>query len=258
MGGLIPVLGFLVGALFQGVDWHAWFLVLGFLLIGFVDDFVVPRLIPGKRGLGWKQKLLLETVVAIAACVQGGPILPIAGSIFCVLVYSNAYNFADGLDGLAGLIGSLVLIGLALMNALMGNEVAAIGCWIFVGSLVPFQLVNAPPAKVFMGDTGSLAIGAFIGLIYFRTGAVSHAGPSTWVALVLLSLVLFAELLPVPIQIFWVKVFKRKLFPFTPIHHSFEKAGWKETRVVGLFCIVQFVLLLGALSVFTMFPEGMR
>ncbi|MHB8637336.1 MAG: MraY family glycosyltransferase [Fimbriimonadaceae bacterium] len=224
------------------------FLFLSFALIGFVDDFVVPRLLPAKRGLGWRQKLGLQLIVAIAYTVatNRGTYLPRTVEVIAILACANAYNFADGLDGLASSIGLLLVPGLIVLG---GKPEFPLFLELLAGAMLPFAFLNAPKAKVFMGDVGSLAFGSAIGAAVAGPLFAIPSQPVTFgLGVVVLLLVLIAELFPVPLQIFWVKVFKRRLFPFTPIHHAFEKAGWQETRVVALFAFAQLVCTLGCIS----------
>ena len=250
MGGIIVVAGALAAMLVTGYrDFAAVALFVGFALIGFVDDFVVPRRFVGKRGLGWKQKILMQLAVAIGAALlaRTSP-LGVALIVFVVLFFSNAFNFADGLDGLAGTL----LLGLAGGLLVLGYLGDMRIVWIvplvaLLGAIVPFLFVNAPPAKVFMGDVGSLPIGAVLGYVVaeFALGYRSPDGRLSAVGvlpLVAISGVMAAELIPVPLQILSVKLRKKRLFPYTPIHHAFEKAGWPETRVVFHFALVQLLL----------------
>jgi phospho-N-acetylmuramoyl-pentapeptide-transferase len=255
-------------------------LLLGFSIIGFVDDFVVPKLIKGTRGLGWKQKIVMQIVVAVlaawmvnrgtGAAGEGSSLLSMAGTVFLILFFSNAYNFSDGLDGLAGSLLLGLAAGLVPIVLIVGADPAlAVVVVALVGALLPFLYLNAPPARVFMGDVGSLPIGAVLGYVIGSLGTASHyvhgiAGQSATgevfsyathevrtapliLALFVLSLMMVAELVPVPLQILSVKVRKKKLFPYTPIHHAFEKAGWKETHVVAMFALLQ--LLFSALAI---------
>lgn len=284
MGGLILVVGFVFAtwavssATSSAISASTLMIFIGFALIGFVDDFVVPRMIKGKRGLGWKQKFILQAAVAGAGVwLHGGRVFDVRWAVitFIVLFMANAYNFADGLDALAGsilLIFGVGLMVLALEGAVV-QEPATIAAAL-IGAVVPFLFLNAPPAKVFMGDVGSLPVGAVLGMavsIVLSPRAEALAGisdpnrsilslweaqrhiegthwrPEMMMPLAILCLLLVIELVPVPIQIAWVKLFKRRLFPFTPIHHAFEKAGWPETRVVWMFALTQLVLVALAL-----------
>ncbi len=277
MGGLIILVGFFV--------WSGWSIIapgrtegqsayasilsltVGFALIGFVDDFVVPRWLTGKRGLGWKQKIIAQLAVAGAVSLQyyGPHIGVIHGvAIFIILFFANAYNFSDGLDGLAGTIFLSFAVGLA------GVCIAASWATLFliplaamVGGVISFLYWNAPPAKVFMGDVGSLPIGAFLGFVISvllcGPAEMAHSGstlaygpmnPSVMIlAVLVLSGMMLIELVPVPLQILSVKVRKKKLFLYTPIHHAFEKIGWKETRIVAAFALLQLILSVGAISI---------
>lgn len=224
-------------------------LFFGMGAIGFVDDYIVPRMRAGSRGLSWRHKLLLQIGVAAGAAWLVGFTAPssLAVVTFVILFYCNAYNFSDGLDGLAGSLG--LTLGLSLTALTWGTSLSVLLASLCAG-LVVFLFYNKPKAKVFMGDTGSLPIGALLGMGFclFISGAGEAATPA-YLASVLMSLVMLAELVPVPMQIFWVKVFKKRLFPFTPIHHAFEKAGIPEGRVVLGFLAVQILCVIGALAI---------
>jgi phospho-N-acetylmuramoyl-pentapeptide-transferase len=255
MGGLIVIAGMLAAMAVSGYrDYAAIVLLVGFALIGFIDDFIVPRKFVGKRGLGWRQKILMQIAVAVAAAMIARPgLLGIGVLVFLVLFFSNAYNFSDGLDALAGTIllglaGGLLAIGLLHEGLRMAWLIPLAA---MMGAIVPFLFLNAPPARVFMGDVGSLPIGAVLGYIVGQFALGNGTGPEhSQVAigpLIVISLMMVVELVPVPLQILSVKVRKKRLFPYTPIHHAFEKAGWPETRVVFHFALAQ--LLLAALAV---------
>jgi phospho-N-acetylmuramoyl-pentapeptide-transferase len=256
MGGLIILAGALSGLVGLGVSgvssaWAYLLLLLGFALIGFVDDYVVPKLMKSKRGLGWKQKLAMQVLLAAGVLYAEGikQPLPIALGVFLILFFSNAYNFADGLDALAGSLGLFLFLGIAAIGLLVGNQPVPAVCLCLVGGFVPFLMLNAPPAKVFMGDVGSLPIGASIGLMYMDLGARSTEPTTLFPALAVLSVMMAAELIPVPIQIFSVKLFGKRI-PFkTPIHHGFEARGWPETRIVWRFAMVQLVCSAVAITI---------
>ena len=241
-----------------------------FALIGLVDDYVVPRMMPGKRGLGWKQKIVMQVFAAVIPLMMAGYTAPLmlGYGTFMILFFANAYNFSDGLDGLAGtlLIGLLIgMFGLTAKSVgLKGDGIdhiyVPILLFVMLGAVIPFLFWNAPKAKVFMGDVGSLPIGAFLGGFWFlqgydltsMTGNPVHSivPPTTFfLALGIWSLMMVAELVPVPLQIASVKLRKKKIFPYTPIHHAFEKAGWPETRVVFVFALVQFIFSMLAITI---------
>lgn len=272
MGGLIVLVGLLAGLLFA--RWESSLiapvvLVLGFGLVGFLDDYVVPKLKPGSRGLSWMPKLGLEVGASVVAALFMGwtdPLM-IGFFVFMVLFLSNAYNFSDGLDGLAGGLGLILCLGFVAMSFVATSfgldrwgtdvmSVAQVGA-VLGASFLPFLFYNAPPAKVFMGDVGALPIGAVFGWMasVALTGYGYAQSPFTNIPLLLAILVMmgvmFAEIIPVPLQIGWVKIFKKRLFQFkTPIHHAFQERGWPETRIVWRFHLLQIVLVIIGLSVF--------
>jgi len=145
-------------------------LFFGFAAIGFVDDYLFPRLFAGKRGIGWKEKLLMQLLVALVCSVMMSTWhpLPILFTAFMILFFSNAYNFSDGLVGLASVL--LLGFGAFLVILPFGAPVAAL-----LGAILPFFYLNRHPAKVFMGDVGSLPIGAVLGAV-----VASVAWPRGW------------------------------------------------------------------------------
>ena len=283
MGGLIVAFGFLavpLNGVLRGDQMHfkqnagIFGLFLAFAIIGFIDDFVVPRMLVGKRGLGWKQKIVMQFVAAVlcAHFMYGDFSLECWGTVFFILFFSNAYNFSDGLDALAGLLLVGLVFGLtfiAYFEAQWGLSRYLIA---LLGAILPFLYLNKPKAKVFMGDVGSLPIGAVLGLVvgvlvYPRTGpglefnsSIIHTDMSGtpfvtalsqtngWILrdaiLLIVSGMMIVELVPVPLQILSVKVRKKKLFSFTPIHHAFERKGWPEIKVVAVFAGCQLALSL--------------
>lgn len=251
MGGLIFVPALAV-VLTVAQAWGALLLTVGFALIGFVDDFVVPRWMPGKRGLGWMQKLGLQFLVAgPAAAIQfaGGSWLWIASATIGIVMMGNAMNFTDGLDMLAGGVVLAMVPGLLAF----GGISPYVGLML-TGSILPFLFLNAPPAKLFMGDVGSLPLGGLVGLAILDSNQQLPMSLTWLPAVMCLSFVMLAELIPVPLQIASVKLRKgKRLFLRTPIHHAFEAKGWPETRIVATFVLVQ--LLASALCI-TIFEAG--
>ena len=292
MGGIIICIGFLASCIYLGGRFapladHAEsrsnlafpVLFFGFMVIGFVDDFVVPRMLKGKRGLGWTQKLAMQIAVAAGTCFLLSPSLlawELGLIVFLILFFSNAYNFADGLDWLATTLLLAMLVGYGVL-AKIADVTPVIA---YMGALgaaaLPFMFLNRPPAKVFMGDVGALPIGAVIGLAVavtsrpqlafgmqdYRTTAFNDWMPtnslSLGVALGLaaVSFMMVAELVPVPLQILSVKLRKgKRIFLATPIHHSFQRMGWKESRVVLAFFTTQVVCsILGVALAMAMLP----
>jgi phospho-N-acetylmuramoyl-pentapeptide-transferase len=164
---------------------------------------------------------------------------------FVILFLANAYNFADGLDGLSGSLLLLIAVGLAGVAYFFGlHGLTWPICAASVGAVIPFLFINAPPARIFMGDVGALPIGAVLGWVVCRQLLESASRPIwlAWAAMIVVGTILIVELVMVPMQIAWVKLFKRRLFLCTPVHHAFEKIGWPETRIVASFGLSQLVL----------------
>ncbi len=260
MGGIIILIGLIPALIFlpSGELTTPLVLLLGFALIGFLDDFIVPKLLTHTRGLGWKEKFGLQILVAAGAYWIGGvrDIGALAFLTFFILFFSNAYNFSDGMDALAGGLLVMLAVGFAVIGfvAMRPAEFAPVALIAagLVGATIPFLFLNAPPAKVFMGDVGALPLGALLGWMFLEVGKSSDlvVNNANLIAAIIVSGVLIAELVPVPLQIASVKLRKgKRLFPRTPIHHAFEHAGWPETRVVWSFHLVQAVLLLIAATI---------
>ena len=155
--------------------------------------------------------------------------------ILLVLVAtSNAVNLTDGLDGLAGSLSLIAFLTLGIISYntgwLDGYEEVSLFCFSLVGSLIGFLIFNLNPAKVFMGDTGSLALGATMGAIAILT---RHE-----ILLILIGIVFVIETLTCIIQRIYYKFTKKRIFPMTPIHHTFEKKGYSEREIVKIFCLV--------------------
>lgn len=267
MGGLIILSGVLAGlatmALMPGargqIEWRIALLAFGFGLIGFLDDFVVPRAVKGKRGLGWKQKLAMQAAFATPAVWPNGGVADwptIGAGVFILLFFSNAYNFADGLDALAGQIVLLLCIGISVLSAIVfGWNDWMTAALVLAAAVPPFLKLNWPPARVFMGDVGALPIGAIVGFLVFDIGRKAPGMASG--ALIVMSLLLIAELVPVPMQLFWVKAFKRRLFKSTPIHHAFEASGWPERKIMNSFVATQAALVgVAVLLAWALAPRG--
>jgi phospho-N-acetylmuramoyl-pentapeptide-transferase len=157
--------------------------------------------------------------------------------LFILLVLigsSNAVNLTDGLDGLAGGLSAIAYIAFALISLIVGYEEIGIFSLVLCGALVGFLIYNTHPAKVFMGDTGSLALGGAMGAI----AIITHRE----ITLVVVAGVFVIETLSVIIQTISMILFKKKVFLMTPIHHHFEKLGWKEPDIVKMFWIVGLIL----------------
>lgn len=230
---------------------------IGYACIGFLDDFLSVRK-GDNEGLTVYQKLIMQVLIAIGFFYiymrSGGQTAWVVGTLgidielgwlyglailFVLVGASNAVNLTDGLDGLAGGLSAIAFIAFALISLSVGFEDIGLFSLILVGGLMGFLIYNTHPAKVFMGDTGSLSLGAVMGAIAILT----HRE----LTLLVVASIFVIETLSVIVQTFWVQVFKRKLFLMTPIHHHFERLGWKENDIVKLFWIVGFILNLCAL-----------
>lgn len=154
--------------------------------------------------------------------------------MFVLVASSNAVNLTDGLDGLAAGLSVIAFLTFGIISFytgwLEGYTEIGIFCFILVGGLLGFLVFNANPAKIFMGDTGSLSLGATMGTIAILT---RHE-----LLLIVIGIVFVIETLTCLIQRYYYKLTKKRLFPMTPIHHTFEKLGWNERDIVKLFWIV--------------------
>jgi len=154
-------------------------------------------------------------------------------------------NLTDGLDGLAGGLLAIAYGVFAVISYFYGLPILAAFCLVVVATLLAFLWFNIPPASIYMGDTGSLALGATLGVIAMLTNSV--------LILAVVGFIFMMETFSVMLQLFWKKHFKKKLFKIAPIHHHFEAVGWSETQIVmrfwllGMVCAV-FGLLLGLLG----------
>ena len=232
------------------------FVFLSYGLLGFVDDFLKVRY-HNNKGLPTLIKLALQTVIAIVFYIifknNGGESTLVITSLglninlgwayglFILLVLvgtTNAVNITDGLDGLAGGLSALAFMAYGVIawgtTWLSGYQDIAIFSFVLVGSLIGFLFFNAYPAKVFMGDTGSLALGAALATIAILT---RHE-----MSLILIGGVFVVETLSSLIQIIAIRKFHTKVFKKAPLHHHFEELGWAETDIVRVFWTAGFLL----------------
>ena len=230
---------------------------IGYACIGFLDDFLSVRK-GDNEGLTVYQKLIMQVLIAIGFFYiymrSGGQTSWVVGTLgidielgwlyglailFVLVGASNAVNLTDGLDGLAGGLSAIAFIAYALISLSVGFEDIGLFSLILVGGLMGFLIYNTHPAKVFMGDTGSLSLGAVMGAIAILT----HRE----LTLLVVASIYIIETLSVIVQTFRVQVFKRKLFLMTPIHHHFERLGWHETDIVKLFWVFGLVLAMAGI-----------
>ena len=274
MGGIAFLIAFVVASVFflrDNADGAAVVLMtLCYGLIGFLDDYIK---VVKKRSLGLRawQKLALQLLVTAVFCfylLQSGigtaiyipftngaewnlgiwfiPFLFVA-----VLGTVNGVNLTDGLDGLAGGVTLIVAAFFMIVSWAAGSAVSPV-CGAIVGALLAFLLFNSYPAKVFMGDTGSLALGGFV-----TSTAFVMKMP---IFIVIVGFIYLWESITVMLQVGWFKWTKRKygegrrLFRMAPFHHHLEQCGWRETKVVTLFYVITALLcLIGFLGSKSMF-----
>lgn len=228
-------------------------------VLGFIDDYLIIKR-KNNVGLSEATKLLLQLIIAVIffyLFMKAGnePLLWVHSlniklnigwiyGVFILLVLvssSNAVNITDGLDGLAGGLSVIAFMAFGIISWgtgwLEGYEEIALFCFTLIGSLLGFLIFNVSPAKVFMGDTGSLALGATLGAIAIIT---RHE-----LLLMVIGIAFVIETMSCVIQRVYYKITKKRLFLMTPIHHTFEKKGWDERDIVKLFWIIE---LIGAMA----------
>ncbi len=257
MGGIIfllPVL--LLGIIYSFYDIRILSLVLvtmGFAFVGFLDDYLKITK-KNNQGLSPMQKMIGLLIVsgvftwyAISYTAEAKMlILPFLGyykpiimpivmaipfSIFVLVAFTNAVNLTDGLDGLAGSVTTIVLLFFTLVTMFNSEwNYIRIFCAILAGGILGFLVYNLYPAKVFMGDTGSLAIGGALASTAILTG--------TPIFLALAGIIYVAETLSVVIQVIYFKRTRKRVFLMAPLHHHYEHKGWNEIKVVSIFTIV--------------------
>ena len=271
MGGIIFILPVIIIMIFliifNKIDLNysiiiILFTFLSYSIIGFIDDYLIIKR-NNNKGLSEKQKFLMQLFVAIIffyLFMKTGnePLLWIhtlglkidlswAYGLFILFVLtatSNAVNITDGLDGLAGGLSVIAFLTYALISYntgwLEGYESITLFCFTLIGSLLGFLVFNSNPAKIFMGDTGSLCLGATLGSIAILTRYE--------IFLILIGIVFVVETLSCIIQRTYYKFTKKRIFLMTPIHHTFEKKGWLERDIVKLFWIVGLIFSLISIS----------
>ena len=261
MGGIMFILGIVVASVFCLRDSKAWIVLitsLCFGTIGFYDDYIK---VVKKRNLGLtsKQKFCLQLVVAIGLVVaaqwldgEGTAILlPFTDRevslgwfyypfiLFVILGTENSVNLTDGIDGLAAGVTTVVMLFFAGLAWQYTQEGVMSLCLCGAAGCMGFLVYNRHPAKVFMGDTGSLFLGGLVGAC-----AVVLRQP---LLLILVGFVYFAETLSVIVQVASYKLTKKRVFKMAPIHHHFEMCGWSEKKIVLAFCGITILLCAVAL-----------
>ena len=255
MGGIIFILSLIIGiiATYKYMDFKSYlvlFCTLGFGVVGFLDDFIKVVL---KRNLGLRawQKLALQIIVSVVFVLVGiekGLLsvvidipftsitwnmgwLYVPFAIFVLLAVVNGVNLTDGIDGLATSVTVVVMMFFAIVTSASADTLSVcILCFALVGALLGFLLFNKNPAKVFMGDTGSLMLGG-------AAGALALVINNPFI-LILVGIIYFVETLSVIMQVTSFKLTGKRIFKMSPIHHHFEMCGWNEKKIVMVFTVV--------------------
>lgn len=265
MGGIIILIGFIGGSVIFCSRYSntipIMLMTIGFGLIGFIDDYIKVVL---KRSMGLRawQKLLLQIIVTAIFAVYltkvagvnlllrvpftNGYMLDLSWFSYVILFIAvlgtvNGANLTDGVDGLASSVTIVIAIYFAIIAVLenMGLEPTSLA---LIGSLLGFLVFNCYPAKVFMGDTGSLALGGYVIATAYMLNMPLYV--------IIVAVIYLIENISVMLQVSYFKITKgKRLFKMAPIHHHFEKSGWSETKVVTVFTIVSiFAAVIGYLG----------
>jgi len=264
MGGvlfILPVLlltGLLNGAVLIGLTESGvgrsvlvpMLVMIGYALLGAIDDWQGIR---GKRvgqGMRARTKFFVQVVLGlftgyVLKYMLGSPDLIIPGfhfrfdfgywyipiAAFIIVAESNAVNFTDGLDGLAGLISATAFAAYGMVALSQGQIYLARFCFTIVGALFGFLWFNVHPAELIMGDTGSLSLGATLAVVALMTGQ--------WAMLPIIAIIPFSEIISVVIQVGYFKLTRgKRFFKMAPVHLHFELLGWSETQVVQRFWLI--------------------
>jgi len=268
MGGIFLIAGIVIATLFSAQftadTFLALFIVIGHFFLGFADDYIK---VVKKRNLGLRawQKLLGQIIIAAVTIYIATNYLGIEttiwvpfisdtidlGALYYVLVLlvivgaSNAVNLTDGLDGLASGCMAIAALAYCVVAIIMLKSDLAIFCAATVGACIGFLVFNFHPAKIFMGDTGSLALGG----AFAAMGILTH----TELVLIVIGFVFVCEAMSVILQVISFQTTGKRIFRMSPIHHHFELGGWSEVKVVFVFWtvgliggILGIILLLGS------------
>lgn len=268
MGGIMIIAAIVVTSLFYVKDYPKivpiLFMMIGFGVIGFLDDYLKVVLRRSDGLLPW-QKMLLQIVVTTIFAVymvqysdvaltmlipfSGGKYLNIGWAAIPLMYLAvigtvNGVNFTDGVDGLVSSVTIMVATFFSVVAIGTNAGIEPITCAV-AGALLGFLLFNVYPASIFMGDTGSLALGGFVAATAYMLQMPLF--------ILIVGLIYLAEVISVMLQVSYFKYTKKKtgtgkrIFRMTPIHHHFELGGWSETRVVAVFSIVTALLCMVAL-----------
>lgn len=270
MGGLIFIIPtiatIIIFLLTDKIDYSenlfiVMFVFVAYAILGFIDDYLSIKR-KDNEGLTEIQKILGQLLIALVfffVFMKSGndPVLYIYTLgikikmgwfygiflLFVLVASSNAVNLTDGLDGLAGGLSAIAFLAFALISwgtKMPGSESIAVFCFVLVGSLFGFLFFNTHPAKVFMGDTGSLSLGATLASVAILT---SHE-----ITLIVVAGVFVVETLVSIAQMISIRFLGRKLFLMAPLHHHFEKLGWAEQDIVKMFWVCGLILSMAAIA----------
>lgn len=272
MGGMMFIVGILVSVvavLFAKFDIRLLMMLIiatGFGVIGFVDDYVK---VVKKRNLGLtaKQKFLLQAILSViyilvlkeTGSLSTEIIIPFVKTtltlpwwlyivfiLFVVTGTVNAVNLTDGIDGLATSITVVVALFFAIAATIFKSTAETIFAMALLGGCLGFLIFNKHPAKVFMGDTGSLFLGGAI--------SVMAVGLGMPLILIICGFVYLFETLSVILQVASFKLTGKRIFKMSPIHHHFEMCGWREVKIVSVFTLVTVILCI--ISILAIMPSG--
>jgi phospho-N-acetylmuramoyl-pentapeptide-transferase len=267
MGGLVILISVVVTSLCSLRDHPGMipvlFATVGFGLIGFFDDYIKIFMRRSKGLCAWQKLLLQMVVTGIFAYyyletlhLEPKSLIPFTGGfatgryfelpVWCFVLFLffvmigtvNGTNFTDGLDGLASSVTLLVAVFFAVVAIGTGSDVADVSCAV-AGALMGFLVFNVYPARVFMGDTGSLALGGFVSSVALLLQMPLY--------IILVGAVYLLEVLSVILQVGYFKLTHgKRIFRMAPLHHHFEQCGWSETKVVAVFSVITALLCLVA------------
>ena len=263
MGGLMILASIIITSLLYVKDYPKiipiLFMTVGFGVIGFFDDYLKVVLRRSDGLLAWQKmlcQLVVTTVFAVYMVLYSGVsltmLIPFSGGLYlnlgwlaiplmyvAVIGTVNGVNFTDGVDGLASSVTVIVATFFSVVAIGTNAGIEPITCAV-AGALLGFLLFNVHPASVFMGDTGSLALGGFV-----ISAAYMMQMP---LFIIIVGLIYLVQVLSVMIQVtYFKKTGGKRIFRMAPIHHHFELGGWSETRVVAVFSIVTALLCMLAL-----------
>ncbi|MGC8820942.1 MAG: phospho-N-acetylmuramoyl-pentapeptide-transferase [Fervidobacterium sp.] len=250
-GGVVFISIAIIGGLLAKIPKELLLTLVFYGFIGFLDDFIS---ITKKRSLGLKawQKLVLQFIFSLwiantvlqyrESCIFGIPVekwLFYTFTMFLISGYSNATNLTDGLDGLAGWVFVTSMLPFIFFSKSL-QQFSAI--FVIIMPLLAFLVYNTRPAKVFMGDTGSLALGAYISTYAIMTG--------NELALIFFTSIFLLETISVILQVGSYKLMGKRIFKMAPIHHHFELLGWREEKIVGVFSAWNLAIAIFYISLF--------